>query len=384
MERKTGVTNSSVRFIPPGSWAAWGDDDDARAWWKILRKSNARPWIRNVETSLAAIELESTWLPVTINDAQYRNSYVCSPYTGAVTYPLDEIHKVDNRLVRFGLRRLVYLVEPWLRFGGINRAVSVNNWMLSTNLYPKWDGREICEITEMLVGEFPRHAIMFRSLNYATNAELCQRFEEAGYRLAPSRQVYFFDRSKCDFTRRRDTRRDRQLLEDTSCCTEVNHDALDGEDERIEWLYSKLYLKKYSYCNPQFTAKLIRIWREMNVMQFHGLRAGDGKLVGIVGLFQRGDILSAPIVGYDTSRPASWGLYRQLMAIVLREAQLSGLVLNLSSGAPAFKRNRGGQPEIEYSAVYSRHLPMGQRAIWSMLATLLDRIGRTVVTKFEL
>ncbi|MGR5415062.1 hypothetical protein ACPV52_20615, partial [Vibrio astriarenae] len=83
-----------------------------------------------------------------------------------------------------------------------------------------------------------------------------------------------------------------------------------------------------------------------------GFRDADGVLRAVVGVFGQGPLLTAPLVGYDTTWPQSAGLYRLLMAHVLRTTMARDAELNLSAGAAHFKRLRGGVPAIEMSAVY--------------------------------
>ena len=58
--------------------------------------------------------------------------------------------------------------------------------------------------------------------------------------------------------------------------------------------------------------------------------------------------------------------------------------LNLSAGAASFKRTRGGEPAIEYSAVYCRHLTWRQRSVWATLATILEQVGARILRRYEL
>ena len=51
-----------------------------------------------------------------------------------------------------------------------------------------------------------------------------------------------------------------------------------------------------------------------------GLRGPNGRLDGVVGCFVRNNVISSPLVGYDTTLPIDLGLYRMLSAIVLGEA----------------------------------------------------------------
>jgi hypothetical protein len=72
-------------------------------------------------------------------------------------------------------------------------------------------------------------------------------------------------------------------------------------------------------------------------------------------------------MGYDTRRPQELGLFRRGMALQTEHARSRGLPLNWSAGAGAFKHHRGGQPSIEYDAVFDRHLPRHRRIGWQLL-----------------
>ena len=119
-------------------------------------------------------------------------------------------------------------------------------------------------------------------------------------------------------------------------------------------------------------------------MTFFGLRAPSGVLDGILGLFAIDGIVTAPIVGYDTSLDSRFGLYRLLMTLTFQFAMQSGLRLNLSSGAAHFKRLRGGRPQIEYSAIYDRHLSVSRRLSVSALAATVNGLGVPLMRKFQL
>lgn len=361
-------------------WPAEADYE--RTFFEPLLAEGVRPFVANVDTTLLMLKSGPHVFPVTVNDREYDNSYVCSPYTGAVGYPLEELHKIKSPAARWPLAALIHTVGPMLRAAGLNRVVCPNNWLFSTNLYPEWHGDDLAEITAALCRHSPGRAILFRSLNEATNGPLCRAFTAAGYRLAPSRMVYCYDGARPDYLRRPNTRWDLRLLERTPIA--AHEDLTDDDDDDIVRLYNLLYLEKYSYYNPQFTAKMVRHWRRHRLLQMFGVRGESGRLDAIVGLFCRNGVMTAPLVGYDTAQPKSRGLYRLLMAIVLREAAAKKMFLNLSSGAAHFKRLRGGVPVVESSAVYCDHLPLARRAAWRSLAFLLTQVGVRVLKRYEL
>ena len=73
--------------------------------------------ISNCETHISTFTTESgDTLPVTINNTEYQNSYVCSLYTALIPYCLEELHKLKSPILRrfFGL--FIPLLEKKLKF----------------------------------------------------------------------------------------------------------------------------------------------------------------------------------------------------------------------------------------------------------------------------
>ncbi len=363
---------------------SWPDTCQYQQAYLLPFSSGAQRFIANVATQMQVLRIGEHFFPVTVNDSEYESSYVCSPYTACISYAKEELSKLHNKPLETGLKLLITAVGKLLRAVQINKVVSVNNWLLSTNLYPDWQGAEIQSITQLLTQQFPEHSIMFRSLNHHSNAALLKAFKAAGYHLLPSRQVYLFDKQRSDYWQYKNTRCDFALLDKTPY-TVVDHDDITMVDyPRIVMLYKQLYLDKYSYHNPQFTVECIQLWHQQKLLYMQGLRNSNGLLDGIVGCFERNMITTAPLVGYDTQLPRQLGLYRMLMALVIKRAYNHDLMLNLSSGASQFKRLRGGMPEIEYSAVYTAHLSTPRKAVWKILESLLTHIGVPLMKKYQL
>jgi hypothetical protein len=165
----------------------------------------------------------------------------------------------------------------------------------------------------------------------------------------------------------------------------ANHAELTPSDyPRIAELYRALYLEKYSRHNPQFTSEFIGLCHSNHLMTLAGLRDASGVLQGVVGYFERNGMMTTPLVGYNTAPPQKEGLYRMLIALVLRDAARKGIVLNLSSGAAHFKRLRGGMPEIEYSAAFVSHLSLGRKAVVHGIRTLVNLVGVPIMKRFKL
>jgi hypothetical protein len=271
-----------------------------------------------------------------------------------------------------------------LKWGQINRIVCLNNWLLSTNLYPHWEGEGIETTTSTFSKEYSSHGILFRSINAHLNRNLITRLKKNGYRLMPIRQVYIFDPLLCDYTRKQNFRWDARLLQQCKYRMVNAEDIVSEDYSRISELYNLLYIKKYSQNNPKFTSDYIKHCHLNGILELQGIRGDDGRLIGIVGSFDCGKVTTCPIVGYDTSISQKVGLYRMLMAMVMKRAAERGLILNLSAGAAHFKRIRGGKPFIEYIALYDRHLPFRQRLVWRLTALALDNIALPILQHYKL
>ncbi|WP_188792965.1 hypothetical protein [Dyella nitratireducens] len=266
----------------------------------------------------------------------------------------------------------------------IDRAVAINNWLVSTNCYPRLRDVDIDQAIDEAKSRWPDHAIWFRSLNAAHHADWLHALADRGGMLLPSRQVYLFENIAELVRQHTDLKRDISLLrrKDGFVCERI----LDNETDfvRAEELYDDLYIQKYSRLNPQYRHPLIMAWSKAGLLQLFGLRDTAGILQGVVGLFAFGNLITSPIVGYNTHLPQKVGLYRRLAACVLREGATHGRLVNLSAGVAHFKRQRGGRPALEYSAVLVDHLPPHRRRAIQALGFLTRNIGIPIMRKFKL
>lgn len=352
-------------------------------WLQALLTDDSPKWVSNVDTELVEMECAGHRLPLTVNHTEWDNSYVCSPYTAFISYATEELEKLKSPWLEAGLCRFIKVLGGVLKSGHINRVVHVNNWLLSTNLYPDWDGRGLEELHRRLRECYPDHVIVFRSLNGVTNRELMGEFEELGYRLLPSRQVYLFDGRK-ELRKTKNYLTDLKLLRKRTEYRLVGHEELTEVDyPRIAGLYEQLYLQKYSEHNPAFTAELIALWHKHGILKMTGLRHPNGRLDGIVGIWERAGVTTVPLVGYEFTVPQKAGLYRMLMAVAIEDVHRRGHLLNLSAGASHFKRLRGGVAELEYSAVYYHHLPVRRRWVWRVLDLTLCYLAAPLMRYFK-
>jgi len=340
--------------------------------------------ISNVATRVASLGAASTLLPVTINSSESGNAWVCSPYSTYALYAAEEIRRLGRPLLTSPLQGLCGVMGRHLRNAGVDNVVAVNNWLISTNLYPPARAYDIPAIIAEARARWPGHAVWFRSLNARYTADWLKSLVESGCILIPSRQVYLYDTVHADATHPVDLQRDFRLLR-TTPLSSSRGDQWSSEDfERASKLYALLYLEKYSQLNPAYTAEFMQLWHAAGLLDLVGYRDPSGELQGVVGMYCDGATITSPIVGYDTARPQAEGLYRILAATVLMTAARTGGRVNLSAGVGEFKRLRGGIGETEYSAVYAQHLPRRLRRALEQLSFVTRRIGVPIMRYLRL
>ncbi|MBL8547756.1 MAG: hypothetical protein JNL81_14910 [Hyphomonadaceae bacterium] len=358
---------------PRDGWPAGAEAD--RAYLEIFAHRDSTALISNLRTTIMGLRSGARVYPVTINEAEYGDAYVCLPHTAYALYAKDELRIVDAGPWTPALGLLASSAGAMLRAARVNRIVHVNNYMLSTNLHGGWRGDDIDAIRMLLTERFPDHLIAVRSLNQWSDADLWRRFHDAGWRMLPSRQIYVTDDLTADWATRRDTKRDRAIMRTVASRIDTLEALRPGDAERISELYALLYLGRYSALNPAFTPAYIEATNRTGAFHYRGLRESDGQLSAVVGCFIRGGVLTTPIVGYDTARPASDGLYRIASYMLAQIARDRGLRLNGSAGAASFKVNRGARPVTEYSAYFVDHLSLARRAVIGGVERLLNKVA---------
>lgn len=346
----------------------------------------AQALIGNLDTIVTTLQVGPALLPVTINDRRLSPTcYLCCPSVAYIDYAREELRNLaESPATKQIMDGLLRLAAPLMRATGFDHQVQPNNWLMATNIGCATGIVEIREVTRHLLAVHPDKAIIWRSLNDVSDRQMIAIFRSCGYGLYPARQVYLFDCRQEPVKIHRDEKRDLSLLAQSDFSLVGPREIRATDFQRIETLYAKLYLLKYTHLNPQYSALWLQHMHEAGILHFYGLRNREGQLDGIVGFFDRDDVMSAPVVGYDTTINPQAGLYRRLMAIGLKRARDRRLLFNMSAGAAAFKRNRGGVAAIEYSAVYNRHLPWMNRAAAAVVRTILQKIGIPIMRNYRL
>ena len=381
-----------VRMPPvarPPSWADTFVDAVARA-------GGTRAVASNVDAELSVVEISGERLPMTVppsvrpsarSASADPQSYVVSPVTHYLHYAREEVGELRSRVARLAARGLLRALAVMLAVSHVDDIAFVGNALVSTNLQPQVAEAELAELTTVLRSTYPRLAIGWRSV-HGRGSLLPEMLRRSGYRLIPARSVLFTDTRGIGWARMRDTVRDRAVYEKSAYVARpAVIDPATGMSslpvrERIAQLYTQLYVDKYSRLNPRYTAAFIGVAQQSGLLEFVLLEHEvDARIDGVFGFRVADGFLAAPVLGYDTSLPQEWGLYRMLSYLVARTAHENGVQLHNSSGVAEFKRNRGAEPEFEYTAVYTRHLPWRHRAGWALLETVVRTVAVPLVLR---
>jgi hypothetical protein len=344
------------------------DGDYARRYLAPILSQGPQTLIRNVyNTQMMLARVDDVTLPVTTTDFHLDNTYTVSPYSHYISYGgYEEVRNLNKPFVERLVKLILQPVAANFRNNDFDRVAFVNNWLLSTNLYPAMTETQIEVLADALPQWFPDRAVIFRSVDAYRNPLLFDVLQRHGYEMMLSRQVWYMPPEAA--TRTRQFKEDARVLRDHGYEIVENQSLTDGDLERILVLYEMLYLKKYSYFNPQFTLEFLKLARDEETLYLRAIRS-DGRIDAAMGFFVRNGVMTQPLFGYDTSLPEQ-GLYRLLTLITLQEGLQRGLLVHASGGVGKFKKVRGGVSTIEYNAVFMKHLPKARQRPWKLIQAI--------------
>lgn len=376
-----------VTIIDGGGLAGfpWPDSEDgryARAYLSPVMTLGPAYFIRNIyNTQVMLARAGDVLLPLTLSDFHPANSYTVSPYNHYIAYGgLEESHKLGSPLAGAAARALISPLGAYLRAAEFDRVVFVNNWLLSTNLYPQITAPAVRALVKALPERFPERAIIFRSVDAYANPLLHQTLLECGCHMVMSRQVYY--QHPPEALRKKQVKVDVGRLRRSPYRLQAVAQGLSAaEAERAVELYNLLYIEKYSAFNPQFTPAFVRLAAAEGLLHLRFFEL-EGRIDAVLGYFTRRGVMTQPFFGYDTHLPQETRLYTLLSAQTVLEGAERGLLINASAGVGPFKRLRGGLPVSEYNAVYDAHLPPRRRRAWRLLGALMQHIAEPLFKKY--
>lgn len=370
---------SSISTLP---WPSHPEADYARRFLIPFMQNGPQTYIENLSASLYALLVDEHVIPVTVSDVASNNCFVCSPSSFYGGFSKERIAAIKNNGLRHLLNPVGSALHKGLERGHVDKVAYINNWLLSTNLYPDLTQAQMEAIRDTMIAQFPGHAIGFRSINEMDTLHCFKALAHAGFQLVATRPVYFVDTTKKDHYTSRMFKSDLKILKSTDYEILEGKDAAPEDIARIVSLYRMLYVDKYSKLNPMLTEDFIRLAIDQNLLHVKLLKK-EKRVDGVLGFISRYGVINSPLFGYDTTLPKELGLYRMISTLLSLEAKERGLLLNLSSGAGGYKTLRRAKPYIEYNAVYTKHLTFGRRIPWTVLQTLMNRVASPLMVKLD-
>lgn len=361
------------------------DARKAAAYIRLIAADGVASSVANARgTMLALVVDDAVVLPLFVPDAGSADNtaYTSSMYAHYVSYARAELRELRSPIIR-GLAAVALVpVAAMLRAARIDEAVYINNWLLSTNLYPALAPAAVEAVTAAVAARFPGRHIVWNSINEHTTGALHARMRDLGYLPLFSRSIWTQDVYEGLGSRIEHVlRRERRLASRSEHRFRGSRSGRDGTDpDSAADLYRRLYVEKYSPHNPQLTSRFMAETDHAGVVDYEILADGRGEAVGVIGHIEVNGVLTTPVLGYDLDRPREDGLYRILSIRLQDKARDLGLVFHSSAGAGEFKKSRGSRNRIEYRMVVLDGVPRWRAALVRCVAALAERVVVPMMT----
>jgi hypothetical protein len=368
-------------------WPENQEGEFARKYLYNLIKEGTLKYIDNVDVEMQVVVFDNHLFPISIGNPapKVKNSYVCSPTSHYIDYGKVEtdIELKDKPILKNISHFMLNTFNSLFNKLSFEKIIYVNNWLLSTNLYNEINLEHLGPLRDFLIKKFPDYTILFRSINDMYNISLYNKLKELNFHHAFSRQVYILDPAKGVYKKRDSYRKDLKIKRRSAYHWENADKIMPADISRLRWLYDALYIEKYSELNPKFNEDFISETLNTNCLTYKVLKK-DNQIYGVFGYVECGGVITAPVFGYDTSVPASDGLYRLTCLRILEDAIENNWIVHQSSGVSKFKMHRGAEASIEYNQIYYDHLPWQKRIPWQILEKFTDYVVIPVMKKYQL
>lgn len=302
-------------------------------------------WMRNASAQLQWLGQSSLAVTLSRTLRTPDTSYITSLRSGWFDYAAEEL-QASSWWAAWGVRRL----GTGARWLGLDRLILVGNWPVSTNVWDAVSGDALSDACTLAMAQSPNCFVAVRNLQASKHAELMATLRGLGFVALPARVVYEFDLRQGLARKPSHLTRDHTARKRSGLKVSVIQHATPQTSRRLATLYTRIYLDKHSQLNAQYTPEFFEDMLNEKVMRALLLTHSNGSTMAFAMLYQVGDTLTVPALGYATDTEID-GLYRLLFSAIHDYTQTHALLLNYSSGAGDFKRKRGGVPQLEYTMV---------------------------------
>lgn len=326
------------------------------------------------DSEMKAIVLDEHLIPVIVT-ARGDDCYILSPVAHYIKYSQKELSLLDNGLYKYFLLSLLQTGNIFFKILNFNKAVYVNNWLLSTNPPLYLNPGEIINLRDYLAKEFPDKAIVIRSVD-SFNKNYLRILKDCGFKLIINREIHYWEPAQLGSIcsrKRRKVKLDIALSEKNDFVIEKLDTASRKDFLRLSEIYQMIYISKYTRLNPKFTAEFMEIVHSEKILEFFVIKKED-VIVGFISFLENDAMIYSLIMGYDKEMDKihNWNLYKLLMGLTFKISINRNKRLFLSSGAGYYKRRRGSKTQYEYEAVYIRHLSPLRQIPWHLIQTGMD------------
>lgn len=139
MANSLSISIYDATTIDSLEWPNTPDGEYAKAFLIPIVKNSISHYIDNIEAQLYVFKITNYVFPVVAVTENNTNSWICSPYGHYISYGQEFSHLIHNRIFSRFIKNSVgffgHIAKS--RRGRLNSVVYVNNWLFSTDLYPK-------------------------------------------------------------------------------------------------------------------------------------------------------------------------------------------------------------------------------------------------------
>ncbi len=357
----------------------WPDTEDGRkgkSYLYPLIKAGVKPYLQNVSTQFFLVTYKDVFLPLTVNDKEYDNSYIASNYYAIKFY--EEYLSKKNPLSLKLQKPLLFFGGGLLKLAKINKTLFLNNWLMTNSLASKISTEELGTIVAFLTKRFPSHTIIFRHVDKLLKEELLASLGENQFHLLKTRDIFFYTPGEKHLLckgKRATYRKDLKIIEKHNFKLLQSHEIQEHHYPRILALYEMLYVDKYTKYSPRYTIEFIKNVHQSKAVEFIALER-EGVIEGFLSHFILNKSMVSCLFGYDVTVPHALDIYKLLSRLTLEESEKQNLVFNDGSGGDYSKLMRGEKQSPEYMGVYSKHLSLPRRLLWDSVAFFYKKLTK--------
>jgi hypothetical protein len=351
-------------------------------YYRSLLQNKSAEYIENISAEINLLKVDNHIYPLLIASDNYQDSYVCSPYGHYISLALESLHFIKKKWLQSIVKKGLESFGRFVKSTKVNSTVYINHSFFSTDLHPHH--LSTCQIEHMisfLKNKFPKHALIFRSINKNTCSKLHNELKFHGFTFIATRQVHITQVKNPDLFKTRIIKSDLKLWHEKQHQVISQNDFTEDDELHVLKLCHCLALDHHSKWNPKASTNLFRLLKNYPLFQMKALKL-NGKIEGIAGYHIKDNVLLCSVFGYDKLHPNKNTIYRLLSTMLLLEAANQAETFHQSAGASFYKSIRRAKRFQEYQAVYTKHLPIKQKIGWTFLKAFINTFAVPFMQKY--